>query len=98
MDLRVGTIVQVEAVPKADKLLKLMVDIGEDEPRQIVAGLAQEFSPSDLSGRQVVVVKNLKARKMRGVISQGMVLAVHDTKGLRLLGPETEVQAGSRVS
>lgn len=98
MDLRVGTIVQVEAVPKADKLLKLMVDIGEDEPRQIVAGLAQEFSPSDLSGRQVVVVKNLKARKMRGVISQGMVLAVHDAKGLRLLEPETEVQAGSRVS
>lgn len=98
LDLRVGTVIQAEAVPKADKLLKLVVDLGEDEHRQIVAGLAQEFSPADLAGRQVVVVKNLKARKMRGVVSQGMVLAVHDTKGLRLLGPETEVAVGSRVS
>ena len=98
LDLRVGTVIQAEAVPKADKLLKLVVDLGEDGHRQIVAGLAQEFSPADLPGRQVVVVKNLKARKMRGVVSQGMVLAVHDAKGLRLLGPETEVAVGSRVS
>ncbi|MDZ7759286.1 MAG: methionine--tRNA ligase [Desulfovermiculus sp.] len=98
MDLRIGTVVQAEAVPKADKLLKLLVDIGEDEPRQIVAGLAQDFSPSDLPGRQVVVVKNLKARKMRGVLSQGMVLAVHDAKGLSLLGPEADVEVGSKVS
>ena len=98
LDLRVGTVVDAEAVPKADKLLKLLVDIGEREPRQIVAGLAQDFSPSDVSGRQVVVVANLKARKMRGVLSQGMVLAVHDAQGLRLVGPSAKVQAGSRVS
>ncbi|WP_027371550.1 methionine--tRNA ligase [Desulfovermiculus halophilus] len=98
LDLRVGTVVQAEPVPKADKLLKLQVDIGEDEPRQIVAGLAQDFSPAEVQGRQVVVVANLKARKMRGVTSQGMVLAVHDVQGLRLLGPEEAVQAGSRVS
>jgi methionyl-tRNA synthetase len=98
LDLRVGTVVQADAVPKADKLLKLLVDIGENEPRQIVAGLAQEFSPHDVQGRQVVVVANLKPRTMRGVLSQGMILAVHDAKGLRLLGPQDEVQPGSKVS
>jgi methionyl-tRNA synthetase len=98
LDLRVGTVVQAQAVPKADKLLKLLVAIGESEPRQIVAGLAQEFSPNEVQGKQVVVVANLKPRTMRGVVSQGMVLAVHDAEGLRLLGPETEVQPGSKVS
>mgnify|MGYP000117194326 CR=1 FL=1 len=98
LDLRVGTVLEAEAVPKADKLLKLMVDIGEDAPRQIVAGLAQDFSPAEVTGRQVVVVTNLKARKMRGVLSQGMVLAVHDAQRLCLLKPDAEVQAGSRVS
>ena len=98
MDLRVGTITQAEAVPKADKLLKLLVDLGDQEPRQIVAGLAQSFAPEDLMGRQVVVVANLKPRKMRGVLSQGMVLAVHDAQTLRLLVPDRQVQAGSKVS
>jgi len=98
LDLRVGTVVQAEAVPKADKLIKLLVEIGESEPRQIVAGLAQKFSAHEVQGKQVVVVANLKPRKMRGVLSQGMVLAVHDAEGLRLLGPEAEVQPGSKVS
>ncbi|WP_031388061.1 methionine--tRNA ligase [Desulfonatronum thiodismutans] len=98
LDLRVGTVVSAEPVQGADKLLHLYVDIGEDEPRSIVAGIAQHWSPDNLVGRQVVVVANLKPRKLRGALSQGMVLAVHAPEGLRLLAPSDAVPPGSKVS
>jgi methionyl-tRNA synthetase len=98
LDLRVGTVVSAEPVQGADKLLHLHVDIGEDEPRSIVAGIAQHWSPDNLVGRQVVVVANLKPRKLRGALSQGMVLAVHAPEGLRLLAPSDTVPPGSKVS
>lgn len=75
VDLRVGEIKVAEAVPKADKLLRFEVDLGEEKPRQILAGLAEYYEPEKLVGRKVVVVANLKPRKMRGLESQGMICA-----------------------
>lgn len=75
VDLRVGEVRSAERIPKADKLLLLTVDIGEEKPRQILAGIAQYYEPDQLVGRKIVVVANLKPRKMRGHESQGMLLA-----------------------
>jgi methionyl-tRNA synthetase len=75
IDLRVGEVRSAERIPKADKLLLLTVDIGEEKPRQILAGIAQYYEPETLVGRKIVVVANLKPRKMRGHESQGMLLA-----------------------
>jgi methionyl-tRNA synthetase len=74
MDLRVVKVIAAEKVPKADKLLKLTVDLGE-ETRTVVSGIAQHYEPEALVGKQVVLVANLKAAKIRGVESRGMVLA-----------------------
>ena len=75
VDLRVGEIKVAERIPDADKLLRFEVDLGEDKPRQILAGLAEYYDPETLIGRKVVVVANLKPRKMRGLESQGMICA-----------------------
>lgn len=75
IDLRVGEVKTAERIPKADKLLLITVDIGEEKPRQILAGIAQYYEPENLIGRKIVVVANLKPRKMRGYESQGMLLA-----------------------
>jgi methionyl-tRNA synthetase len=75
VELRVGEVRTAERVPKADKLLLLSVDIGEEQPRQILAGIAQYYGPEQLVGRKIVVVANLKPRKLRGYESQGMLLA-----------------------
>ena len=75
LDLRVGEVLTAERIPKADKLLLLTVDIGEEKPRQILAGIAQFYSPEQLLGRKIAVVANLKPRKLRGHESQGMLLA-----------------------
>jgi methionyl-tRNA synthetase len=75
VDLRVATVLEAERVPKADKLLKLLVDVGEAAPRQILAGIAMHYSPEDVVGRKIVVVANLAPRKLRGLESNGMLLA-----------------------
>ncbi len=75
VELRVGQILTAEAVPKADKLLRFTIDLGEAEPRQILAGIAQYYQPEKLIGRKVIVVANLAPRKLRGFESQGMILA-----------------------
>jgi len=75
VEMRVGEVRTAERIPKADKLLLLTVDIGEEKPRQILAGIAQYYEPENLVGRKIVVVANLKPRKMRGYESQGMLLA-----------------------
>ncbi len=75
VDLRVGEVKTAERIPKADKLLLITVDIGEEKPRQILAGIAQYYEPESLIGRKIVVVANLKPRKLRGYESQGMLLA-----------------------
>jgi methionyl-tRNA synthetase len=75
VELRVGQVLTAERVPKSDKLLRFTVDIGEPEPRQILAGIAEHYEPEKLVGRKLVIVSNLKPRKLRGFESQGMVLA-----------------------
>lgn len=98
VDLRVGKIVAAEKVEKADKLLKLSVDLGF-EVRTIVSGIAMHFAPEDIVGRQVTVVVNLAARKMRGIESNGMILMAEDAAGkLHFINPEGEINAGAGVS
>jgi methionyl-tRNA synthetase len=75
VELRVGEVLTAERVPKSDKLLRFTVDLGEAAPRQILAGIAEHYEPEKLVGRKIVVVANLKPRKLRGFESQGMVLA-----------------------
>src|SRR6201991_359436 len=67
VDLRVGQVLSAERIPKADKLLLMKIDIGEEEPRQVLAGIAQYYAPEQMIGRKVVVVANLKPRKLRGL-------------------------------
>ncbi|MDL2268042.1 methionine--tRNA ligase [Desulfovibrio sp. OttesenSCG-928-G15] len=98
LDLRVGTVVSCEKHPKADKLLKVMVNLGEEAPRQILAGIAEYCNPEDLPGKQVTVVANLAPRTLRGLESQGMILAIHTPDGLVLLSPGETVPPGSKVS
>jgi len=98
LDLKVGTIVAAEKVEKADKLLKLAVDLGA-ETRTIVSGIAMHFKPEDIVGRQVVVVANLAPRKMRGIESNGMILMAEDKAGkLHFVNPSEAVEPGSGVS
>lgn len=98
IDLKVGTILSAEKVEKADKLLKLEVDLGF-EKRTIVSGIALHFEPSAIVGKQVVVVTNLAPRKMRGIESNGMILMAEDASGkLHFVSPDTIIDAGSGVS
>jgi len=98
VDLRVGVVKQAEAVKGADKLLHLKVDIGEAEPRTIVAGIALAYKPEDLIGRKVVIVANLQPRKLRGLTSQGMIVAASVEGGLPILaGFHEDIAAGARL-
>ncbi len=97
IDLRAGTITAAEKVEKADKLLKLTVDMGS-EMRTIVSGIAMHFAPEDIVGKQVTVVANLAPRKMRGIESAGMILMAEDADGkLVFVSPVHMVAAGSEV-
>ena len=98
LDLKVGTIRSAEKVEKADKLLKLEVDLGT-EKRTIVSGIALHFEAAAIIGKQVVVVANLAPRKMRGIESEGMILMAEDKTGkLHFISPETVIDAGSGVN
>jgi methionyl-tRNA synthetase len=98
LDLKVGTITAAEKVEKADKLLKLEVDMGF-EKRTIVSGIALHFKPEEIVNKQVVVVANLAPRKMRGIESNGMILMAEDKGGrLHFVQPENVIEAGSGVS
>jgi methionyl-tRNA synthetase len=98
LELKAGTVIACEKVPKADKLLKLQVDLGT-EKRTIVSGIAQHYSAEEMVGKQVIVVTNLAPRKMKGIESQGMILTAEDSNGkLQLLQPENAVAPGSNVS
>lgn len=97
LDLRIGTILTAEKVQKADKLLKLEVDLGF-EKRTIVSGIAQHFTPEELLNKQIIVVANLAPRKMRGIESQGMILTAEEADGkLILVNPDRLAQNGSNV-
>jgi methionyl-tRNA synthetase len=98
LDLKVGTIVSAGKVEKADKLLKLEIDLGT-EKRTIVSGIAQFFRPDEITGKQVVVVANLAPRKMRGIESNGMILMAENKEGkLYFVQPDGLIDNGSSVS
>ena len=98
LDLRIGKIISAEKVEKADKLLKLQIDLGF-ETRTIVSGIALHFKPEEVINKQVVVVANLAPRKMRGIESNGMILMAEDANGkLHFINPENNIDTGSPVT
>ncbi len=98
VEMLVGTILVAEKHPNADKLLRFEIDLGEEEPRQILSGLAEFFDPATLVGKQVCVVANLAPRKIRGLVSHGMVLTAEKDGKLELLSVTAPVPNGSMIS
>ncbi len=96
LELRIGRIIEVDDHPNADKLFVLKVDVGE-ETRVLVAGIKQNYSKEELIGKYVVVLVNLEPKKLRGIESQGMLLAADDGKNVSLLTIDKEVQVGAKV-
>lgn len=97
MDLRVGTVLECEKIPKADKLLRFLIDDGL-EKRQILSGIAKYYKPEELLGKQVVFIANLPARKLRGLDSQGMILsAINNDGSLSVITVDRPVKPGSEV-
>ncbi len=97
LDIRVGTVVAVEKIENADKLLKCTIDFGEFGTRTIVSGIAEWKSPDDLVGKQLPYIVNLAPRMLRGVESQGMLIAASDDSGVALILPEREVPRGTKL-
>jgi methionyl-tRNA synthetase len=95
--LKIGTILTAKEVEKSDRLLQLTVDIGEKEPRQVIAGIKEYYTPAELVDTQVCVVANLKPAKIMGLLSQGMLLAAKDKSGLSLIRPEAPKKSGTPV-
>ena len=97
MDIRISTILTAEKHPDADKLLKMTVDTGIDE-RTIVSGIAKDYKPKDIIGKQVSVLINLAPRKIRGIESQGMILMAENNAGdLAFVAPEKVIDNGGEV-
>lgn len=97
VELKVATVKSAEPHPNADRLLVLRVDLGGEE-RQICAGIRNHYAPEDLVGKQIVVVANLETAKLRGLESQGMLLAASDDGRVIVLTPEKPVQPGAKIS
>lgn len=98
LELRVGTILEAEAIEGSEKLIKLRVDLGEEKPRQILVGVKQWYSPEDLIGKQqVVIVANLEPRMMMGLESNGMLLAADSKSGPIFLTVSKEVPPGTKI-
>ncbi len=96
IDLRVAKVLQAEKVPKTDKLLKLEIEVG-GKTRTIVSGIAQHYAPEELVGKHVVIVANLKPAKLRGILSEGMILAASQGEVLEVLTLDKEISAGAQV-
>lgn len=96
LEFRVGKILECEKVENADKLLKSRIKIG-DEVRTIVSGIAQFYKPEEMVGKSVVVVANLKPAKLRGIMSEGMILCAQDENGLKVVNPEGDIADGAEV-
>ena len=96
IDLRVAKVLEAEKVEGADKLLKLKLELG-DEIRQVVSGIAKNYAPESIVGKYVVLVANLKPVKLRGIESQGMILAASDDKDLVLATIDREINSGTKV-
>ncbi|MGV8075808.1 MAG: methionine--tRNA ligase subunit beta, partial [Methanosarcina sp.] len=98
LDIRVGKVVLAEPIKKSKKLLRIEVDIGEEKPRQLVAGMASYYTPEELVGKRVIVLANLKPAKLCGVESNGMMLAADDGEAIvAALMPDKELKPGSKI-
>ncbi len=95
-DIRIGRVVECEKVEKSRSLLKIIVDLN-GEKKQIISSISNCYSPEDMLNRELVVLNNLKPAKFMGLESQGMLLAVEDSKGVSLLKPDRDVEEGSKV-
>ncbi|MBW2099835.1 MAG: methionine--tRNA ligase subunit beta, partial [Deltaproteobacteria bacterium] len=95
VDLRVATVVHAESIPKAQKLLKLEVDLGEKRP--IVAGISTHYTPEEMIGKQVIIVANLKPARLMGVLSKGMLLAAVDGNGCTVATLDKRVEPGTQL-
>jgi methionyl-tRNA synthetase len=97
LDIRVGTVLECTKVPKADKLLQFKIDDGLQK-RTIISGIATYYKPEELIGRQVCFIANLAPRKLKGIVSEGMILSAEDADGkLAVIMPEKIVKPGSEV-
>ena len=97
IDMRVGKIVDAQNIPQAKKLLKLAIDIG-DNTKQCIAGIADTYTPEDLKGKLLIVVTNLKPRKVFGLVSEVMVLAALDGTIISIIQPDKTIKLGSKIS
>ena len=97
LEIRIGTVEAAEMVPETDKLIKCTIDFGEFGKRTIVSGIAQWKKPEELVGKQLPYIVNLAPRVLRGVESQGMLLAASDEEGVALLHPERAVPNGTKL-
>lgn len=97
LELKVGTIISAGEVEGSEKLIKLLVDMGEASPRQIFSGIRQWYQPERLVGKQVVVLANLESKMIMGMESQGMILAADGPKGPCLLVPQRRLPPGVKV-
>ncbi len=95
--IKIGTIIKAEDVKKSNKLLKLQVDLGEEKPRQIIAGIKEFYQPKELINTQICVVANLKPAKIMGLLSEGMILAAKDDNSLSLIRPDSFRKNGTNV-
>ena len=96
LDIRIAVIDNVEKVPKADKLYKLSISLGE-EKRTLVAGLAEQYKIEELKGKSIAILANLEPRKLRGILSEGMLLAAVDGKKVSILTPDRDIPAGAKI-
>lgn len=98
VEVSIGTVVLAERVPETDKLLRLLIDVGEEEPRQIVSGIASYVEdPQSLVGRQLAFVTNLKPRKLKGLESNGMLFAVGEGDTFAFVTPDRPVPPGTKA-
>jgi methionine--tRNA ligase beta chain len=97
LGLRIGKVLTVEDIEGLDKIYKLTVDVGEEKPRTILAGIKEFLKPQDLEGKNIVVVANLDPKEVRGVLSDGMLLAAEVDGKPILITPESEVEPGTPV-
>lgn len=97
LELKVGTVLEAEEVEDSEKLIRLKVDLGEEEPRHILAGVKKWYKPEDFVGKQIVVVANLEPRKMMGLESQGMMLAADSEDGPIFLTVPKQVPPGTKI-
>lgn len=103
LDIKIGTIIEAEKVEGTDKLLKLKIDLGpstssgQPELRTLVAGIAQDYQPEEIIGKQIPILANLEPKTLRGIESQGMILAVDIDNKATLLHPDKKVPDGSKI-